>query len=470
MIYTDQNYYVAGANIASNLYAHENDQTVHLTETDRKTLEYISQAKEFNNDIGGMILEISRKANIADIPTKISQLENDKNYLSSIPDCYITSEELKLILNDYLQSIQGFTRDLEGLRNTLTITQAQVKAHSGQIGDIKNDVTGLNSELMNVKLEYSNLKRRLDVLNTAYSDLKYKIDSYLIPIASTDNVGVIKVGESLNITSDGKLNVNSQNSNTNPTCDDCITKQQLADSGITFDSSKIEIHNNNPLSICTNKIEFNDSLTNKSVLKCSSDGVTMEGIHIDDQKLIISTFGDDKVDLEQQILVGKNVYFGNTPVSLHVAHRQTTPHESGQAIAASITNTSMVGVRKSLVTDAPIVTPNCICTHAYIVNKGEPQLYLSSAPLYIIKDSTEVYLPTKQDFINYVFTDNSAEHSTGVHAVRITICSIKQEGVKITEMQDGPRIIMKNQGAGHTSMDVELVLEGNDYYAIVLNK
>lgn len=30
-----------------------------------------------------------------DIPTKVSQLENDENYLTSIPDEYITNEELE---------------------------------------------------------------------------------------------------------------------------------------------------------------------------------------------------------------------------------------------------------------------------------------------------------------------------------------------------------------------------------------
>ena len=38
--------------------------------------------------------ELNGKADINDIPTKVSQLENDSNYLTSIPEEYITNEEL----------------------------------------------------------------------------------------------------------------------------------------------------------------------------------------------------------------------------------------------------------------------------------------------------------------------------------------------------------------------------------------
>ena len=52
------------------------------------------------------IPDVSNKADIEDIPTKVSQLENDKHYLTTIPDNLVTEEELdsKGFLTGYIET------------------------------------------------------------------------------------------------------------------------------------------------------------------------------------------------------------------------------------------------------------------------------------------------------------------------------------------------------------------------------
>lgn len=46
-------------------------------------------------EVNGLIPDISQKANRSEIPTKVSQLENDSKYLTEVPEEYVTNKELE---------------------------------------------------------------------------------------------------------------------------------------------------------------------------------------------------------------------------------------------------------------------------------------------------------------------------------------------------------------------------------------
>ena len=46
-------------------------------------------------EVNGLIPDISQKADRSEIPTKVSQLENDSKYLTEVPDEYVTNKELE---------------------------------------------------------------------------------------------------------------------------------------------------------------------------------------------------------------------------------------------------------------------------------------------------------------------------------------------------------------------------------------
>lgn len=80
-------------------------------EIDKKLQDIESGDIQLNNyytkdEVKALIPDVSGKADIEDVPTKVSQLENDKHYLTTIPDNLVTEEELdsKGFLTGYIET------------------------------------------------------------------------------------------------------------------------------------------------------------------------------------------------------------------------------------------------------------------------------------------------------------------------------------------------------------------------------
>lgn len=103
--------------------------------------------------------DLNTKANIDDIPTKTSQLENDSNYLTSIPEEYITNEELNnkgyltehQDISEKADKTELFSKDYNDLINKPNIpsldgyaTENYVKSAiaNAQLGDKEVDLSG----------------------------------------------------------------------------------------------------------------------------------------------------------------------------------------------------------------------------------------------------------------------------------------------------------------------------------------
>lgn len=87
--------------ITSKLMNHISNWNIHMTQDEKDALKKLSEAID---DEGQIIVDPSslfgKFATIDQIPTKVSQLVNDKGFISEIPNYYVTEEELDFKLNN----------------------------------------------------------------------------------------------------------------------------------------------------------------------------------------------------------------------------------------------------------------------------------------------------------------------------------------------------------------------------------
>lgn len=95
------------AGMMGQLVQHESDNDIHVTKEEKEKLKSITNDSEDNSDLTEIKLTLNNKADKDEIPTKLSQLENDTNFISSIPDFYTTEEEVKLLIEGYLEDYDG---------------------------------------------------------------------------------------------------------------------------------------------------------------------------------------------------------------------------------------------------------------------------------------------------------------------------------------------------------------------------
>lgn len=94
------NDFVGISNIDSRLQQHIDNNNVHITEEERKKLSELVNKEDSVIDESSVAISLKNKADKTEIPTKVSQLVNDKGYITTIPDYYIT--EAELAIKDYL--------------------------------------------------------------------------------------------------------------------------------------------------------------------------------------------------------------------------------------------------------------------------------------------------------------------------------------------------------------------------------
>lgn len=150
----------------------EPDLTPYATKT-----ELTSNVNTLNGSITAINTELdatnSEVATVkASIPTKVSQLTNDKNYLTAVPSEYVTESEL--LAKKYATTTQ--------LNN-------EVKALEGDIADVESTVTRLNNTVADVNTAVTNM-------STTKADKSY-VDNHVTSITSTlNNLSTTKANKS----------------------------------------------------------------------------------------------------------------------------------------------------------------------------------------------------------------------------------------------------------------------------------
>ena len=204
--------------------------------------EYVDDAianAQLSGGNGGSV-NLEGYAKTEDIPTKLSELENDSNFLTSVPSEYITETEL----NNKKYATQDFV--------TNEIAKAQLEGGDGDVnldGFVEeDDVYAIVDEYTDGKKQRYVTQEEYDLMSDAernstdivwniIDDVNQNVPQDLtldasnklqlkdadgnamgtgvtlnlgLPVASASTLGGIKVGEGLDINSDGVLNISSQ--------------------------------------------------------------------------------------------------------------------------------------------------------------------------------------------------------------------------------------------------------------------
>ena len=214
--------------LASKLKSHQDNDNIHLTPEEKEKLRLLN-IKDYSSvnaqDINDIKTELKNKADSDDIPERVSQLENDLNFISEIPDYYTTEEEVKLLLKGYIgdyinqeiniEDIDKKIEELTELINKYKIDLDELKKIIESL-DIPEDLSSLISEIQqqieDIYSKISDLDSRVSALEDWKDNNPDGPDDpsgpgyeYELPVATSTILGGIKVGSGLEITSDGVL-------------------------------------------------------------------------------------------------------------------------------------------------------------------------------------------------------------------------------------------------------------------------
>lgn len=198
--------------ITSKLMNHISNWDIHMTQKEKDTLEKLSEAVD---EEGQIIVDPSslfgKFATIDQIPTKVSQLINDKSFISEIPNYYITEEELEFKLNNI--SVSKYT-DYNYINN--------------EISDIYNRITNEYKYYTDNAVAESTISEEyIRQLISTYLEthgLSVSWENVLnkptwaqgseLPKATRSGFGTVKIGNGIDI-QDGVISVSVQGSDSN---------------------------------------------------------------------------------------------------------------------------------------------------------------------------------------------------------------------------------------------------------------
>ena len=133
---------------------HIQDTTVHITQKERDAWNSASAAISGVN----IISALSNKADKEDVPTKVSQLQNDMGYLNEVPEEYLTELELKnkgfIRISDLDGLLEGKIPTLSGYATTSWVLQQGFLTehqHIKQISDGTNTYSLIGDGVVTIK-------------------------------------------------------------------------------------------------------------------------------------------------------------------------------------------------------------------------------------------------------------------------------------------------------------------------------
>lgn len=207
--FIDQSQDVRIGGVAGKLYQHINDNSVHLTSDEKKLLDKLSAEDSEGGDIPSSIddiyVQLGNKADKDEIPTKVSQLENDMNFISEIPDYYTTEEEVKLLIQAYVEEGE-LEIDLDELKKQIEELTKLVNQYGLTIEDLRKIIDQNTQDIENIQnyIENELVQNVKNIVNEYITEegIKFELEP-----ATITRLGGIKVGAGLDITGDGVLSV-----------------------------------------------------------------------------------------------------------------------------------------------------------------------------------------------------------------------------------------------------------------------
>lgn len=191
--------------VASKLYTHINNETVHVTPDEKEILKQLAEGEssigDINESIDNLQYQLNNKADKDEIPTKVSQLENDLNYITEIPDYYTTEEEVKLLIQSFLTG-GDFEVDLSGIQEQIDRLSQMIDNQQITIDQLKQQISSIVQDMGDLE---TNIENKIEeVIRNIIEEGDISID--LQPATAT-RLGGIKVGAGLDVEPDGTLSV-----------------------------------------------------------------------------------------------------------------------------------------------------------------------------------------------------------------------------------------------------------------------
>ena len=200
--FIDRNQDVRIGGIAGKLKQHIDNTNVHLTNDEKILLQKLKSRQNSDGDVSTIIddfqYQLNNKADKEEIPTKVSQLENDMNYLTEIPDYYTTEEEVKLLIQEFATT-GDFDIDLDALQDQVDKLVQITNQYGVDIEQLKSLIEQNTQNITNVQ----------NSLEEAITNITQQIENNTLKPATGTTLGGIKVGAGLDITEDGTLSTTS---------------------------------------------------------------------------------------------------------------------------------------------------------------------------------------------------------------------------------------------------------------------
>ena len=216
--FIDQSQDVRIGGIAGKLYQHIGDDSVHLTKEEKTILQNLQQQDSDSDgtSFDSIFVQLNNKADKDEIPTKVSQLENDLNFISEIPDYYTTEEEVKLLIKELAGSGSGEDVDLSEILDKIEDLTQLINEHGITIDQLRemieqnsSDITDIKESISNITQQITNIDNRVTHVENIIEDGGGSGEAYVLPTATSSRLGGIKVGSGLNVENDGTLSVAS---------------------------------------------------------------------------------------------------------------------------------------------------------------------------------------------------------------------------------------------------------------------
>lgn len=216
--FIDQSQDVRIGGIAGKLYQHIGDDSVHLTKEEKTILQNLQQQDSDSDgtSFDSIFVQLNNKADKDEIPTKVSQLENDLNFISEIPDYYTTEEEVKLLIKELTGIDSGEDIDLNEILDKIEDLTQLVNEHGITIDQLREMIEQNSSEITDIKESISNITQQITNIDNRVTHVENIIEdgggsgeAYILPTATSSRLGGIKVGSGLNVENDGTLSVAS---------------------------------------------------------------------------------------------------------------------------------------------------------------------------------------------------------------------------------------------------------------------
>ena len=207
-------YDVQIGSVGAKLYQHINNDDIHLSEEDRQKLDSIklnSSDSEDGTNIGNLQIELDNKADKDDIPTKVSQLENDLNFLSEIPYYYTTEEEVKLLIKELAGSggSSGDNPDLSDIQDQIDELTRLVNQYGITIEQLRQLIEENTSDITNLEETIQNIEQKIINLGDRITNIEEGGSSYELPVATGTKLGGVKIGSGIDVTDDGTISIAS---------------------------------------------------------------------------------------------------------------------------------------------------------------------------------------------------------------------------------------------------------------------